>query len=294
MGPTWPNRFYLHAATVGRAATTTCRSGFGAPPTIWERMAERCSGHPQLLRRARCPGTRSRSPPRPSPATTPSRPRRIDHFFRDAARGQPAATSRSSIPTSRPTTATRPTTSRCARRSRQRLPRAGREPAVVALAAGDHLRRARRLLRSRGAAPDRRSAPRVPAARLPRAGDRRRARRCGGARWCRRRSSTSRSRRPWARASGSRAWARAWTPRAISRRASIPRGSPRRRRRRGRCPLIQVTASQVNAALAPPTTPARAGRRHRRSPPCPPGWWTPVHGKSACAAGCDTRRSWTW
>ena len=42
---------------------------------------------------------------------------------------------------------------------------------------------------------DRRSESRISPAGLPRAGDRRRAARCGAARWCRRRSSTCRSRR---------------------------------------------------------------------------------------------------
>jgi phospholipase C len=41
MGPTWPNRFYLHATTSeGRWQNDPI--GFGGPPTIWERMAERC------------------------------------------------------------------------------------------------------------------------------------------------------------------------------------------------------------------------------------------------------------
>ena len=41
MGPTWPNRFFLHATTAaGRHVNHPM--GFGAPPTVWDRMAERC------------------------------------------------------------------------------------------------------------------------------------------------------------------------------------------------------------------------------------------------------------
>jgi phospholipase C len=41
MGPTWPNRFFLHATTAaGRHVNHPM--GFGGPSTVWDRMAERC------------------------------------------------------------------------------------------------------------------------------------------------------------------------------------------------------------------------------------------------------------
>ena len=41
MGATWPNRFYLHAAT-SNGRKTNVDWGPGEPVTVWERMAERC------------------------------------------------------------------------------------------------------------------------------------------------------------------------------------------------------------------------------------------------------------
>jgi phospholipase C len=41
MGPTWPNRFYLHAAT-SQGVRTNAPLGFGGPPTIWQRLRQRC------------------------------------------------------------------------------------------------------------------------------------------------------------------------------------------------------------------------------------------------------------
>lgn len=41
MGPTWPNRYYLHAATAA-GHKTNVPMGFASPPTVWERLADRC------------------------------------------------------------------------------------------------------------------------------------------------------------------------------------------------------------------------------------------------------------
>jgi phospholipase C len=41
MGPTWPNRFYLHATTA-QGHQSNQPLGLDAPPTLWDRLAERC------------------------------------------------------------------------------------------------------------------------------------------------------------------------------------------------------------------------------------------------------------
>ena len=41
MGPTWPNRYYLHAATAD-GHKINLPMGLTPPPTIWERLADRC------------------------------------------------------------------------------------------------------------------------------------------------------------------------------------------------------------------------------------------------------------
>ncbi|HSY38998.1 MAG TPA: alkaline phosphatase family protein, partial [Polyangia bacterium] len=41
MGPTWPNRYYLHAATAA-GHKTNLPMGLNPPPTVWQRLAERC------------------------------------------------------------------------------------------------------------------------------------------------------------------------------------------------------------------------------------------------------------
>jgi phospholipase C len=41
MGPTWPNRFYLHAAS-SNGRINNLDVGSGEPLSVWERMAERC------------------------------------------------------------------------------------------------------------------------------------------------------------------------------------------------------------------------------------------------------------
>ena len=210
MGPTWPNRFYLHAATAD-GHKTNLPMGLSPPPTIWERMADRCWTAKNYYS-SKLPWYSLAFPAKSFSGDDAVTPETLDHFFADAAAAI-AAQPRDHRPRlrgERRPPAPRPRAVRGVRR--QRLPGDGGEPAVVALAAGRDLRRARRLLRSRGPARDRRSESRVSPAGLSRAGDRRRAARCGGARWCRRRSSTCRSRRRWGRASGSPAWGGEWTP----------------------------------------------------------------------------------
>src|SRR5947209_14461859 len=41
MGPTWPNRYYLHAATAG-GHKKNVPMGLAPPPTVWERLADQC------------------------------------------------------------------------------------------------------------------------------------------------------------------------------------------------------------------------------------------------------------
>ena len=114
MGPTWPNRFYLHAGTATGKRTNVpmgCRrhrrSGSG-----WLTGA----GPGRTTIRARSPGIRSRSRPTASRATTRwSRSQLIISIVTPPPVG--CRTSRSSIPTSLSTTATRPTTWVYARRS---------------------------------------------------------------------------------------------------------------------------------------------------------------------------------
>ncbi|MES1209186.1 MAG: alkaline phosphatase family protein [Pseudomonadota bacterium] len=41
MGPTWPNRYYLHAATAA-GHKKNVPMGLAPPPTVWERLADQC------------------------------------------------------------------------------------------------------------------------------------------------------------------------------------------------------------------------------------------------------------
>ena len=49
MGPTWPNRFYVHAAT-SNGQTTNRPMGLDAADTIWDRLAEQLPLRQELLR----------------------------------------------------------------------------------------------------------------------------------------------------------------------------------------------------------------------------------------------------
>ena len=194
MGPTWPNRFYLHAATAD-GHKTNLPMGLSPPPTIWERMADRCWTAKNYYS-SKLPWYSLAFPAKSFSGDDAVTPETLDHFFTRRRARASCRTSRSSIPTSRPTTATRPTISRCARRSspastgRWRRARSGRARCWWCMfdehgGFFDHVAAAR----------DRRSEPGVSPARASACRRSSPGRWCGGARWCRRRSSTSRSRR---------------------------------------------------------------------------------------------------
>ncbi len=85
MGPTWPNRFYLHAATSGGQRGNS-PMGFGAPPTIWERMAERCQETKNYFA-GPAPWYAAGFPAKAFSGNDAVTPARIEEFFRDAAAG---------------------------------------------------------------------------------------------------------------------------------------------------------------------------------------------------------------
>jgi phospholipase C len=84
MGPTWPNRDFLHATT--SAGQTNLPMGFDAPPTIWERLALQCrsvkhyAAGPVLWYVVGFP-TKMLS------GNAPFEPGHIEDFFRDARSG---------------------------------------------------------------------------------------------------------------------------------------------------------------------------------------------------------------
>jgi phospholipase C len=181
MGPTWPNRFYLHACS-----SNGQKENFPEPflETLWHRCDDAGIVQPLLLHRravgrGRVPAgadgvgqaRRQRRRLQPQRHPEPELARPVLQRLRD--RGP--AELRDHRPRlhleRRPPVAQHP-----ARADPHRLDLQGarREPGLAKDPAGHHLRRARRLLRPRPAARDRRRGPRVQAARLPRAepGDR--------------------------------------------------------------------------------------------------------------------------
>ncbi len=86
MGQTWPNRFYLHAATSGGRRENR-PLWLNTPPTIWDRMALKCrsvkqyAAGPVLWSTVAFPG-QSLS------GNTPYQSGGIEDFFRDARTGQ--------------------------------------------------------------------------------------------------------------------------------------------------------------------------------------------------------------
>jgi len=85
MGPTWPNRFYLHAATAeGRKDNVPM--GLSAPPTIWEQMAVRCLPAKNYYAGA-LPWYSAAFPSKSFSGNDAMVPEPIDHFFADAAAG---------------------------------------------------------------------------------------------------------------------------------------------------------------------------------------------------------------
>ena len=171
MGPTWPNRFYLHAATAD-GHKTNLPMGLSPPPTIWERIADRCWTAKNYYS-SRLPWYSLAFPAKSFSGDDAVTPRRWTTSSRDAAAASlPTRRSSTRLRGERRPSAPRPRAVRGVRG--ERLPGDGGEPQLVTLAARRQLRRARRLLRSRG--PPETDDPNPEFRQLaPRAGDRRRA-----------------------------------------------------------------------------------------------------------------------
>jgi phospholipase C len=85
LGPTWPNRFYLHATTSqGRQANRPF--GVDAPLSVWERMAQRCCSGRNYAAGA-VPWYAAAFPGRMFSGETALVPGKIEDFFRDARAG---------------------------------------------------------------------------------------------------------------------------------------------------------------------------------------------------------------
>jgi phospholipase C len=85
MGPTWPNRFYLHAATAD-GIKTNLPMGLAPPPTIWERMADRCWTAKNYYS-SRLPWYSLAFPAKSFSGNDALTPETLDHFYADAAAG---------------------------------------------------------------------------------------------------------------------------------------------------------------------------------------------------------------
>jgi phospholipase C len=85
MGPTWPNRFYLHAAT-SQGRKTNKPMGLSAPPTVWEQMAARCQPAKNYYAGS-IPWYSVAFPAKSFSGQDAVVPEPIDRFFADAASG---------------------------------------------------------------------------------------------------------------------------------------------------------------------------------------------------------------
>ena len=85
MGPTWPNRYYLHAATAS-GHKTNLPMGLNPPPTVWQRLAEHCIPASYYYAGS-IPWYSVTFPANSFSGDDPVAPQTIDHFFSDAARG---------------------------------------------------------------------------------------------------------------------------------------------------------------------------------------------------------------
>ena len=85
MGPTWPNRYYLHAATAA-GHKTNLPMGLDPPPTVWQRLADRCipAGYYYA---GNVPWYSVTFPANSFSGNDAVAPQTIDHFFTDAANG---------------------------------------------------------------------------------------------------------------------------------------------------------------------------------------------------------------
>jgi phospholipase C len=85
MGPTWPNRFYLHAATAD-GHKTNLPMGLSPPPTIWERMADRCWTGKNYYS-SKLPWYSIAFPAKSFSGDDAIVPETLEHFYKDAAAG---------------------------------------------------------------------------------------------------------------------------------------------------------------------------------------------------------------
>jgi phospholipase C len=85
MGPTWPNRFYVHAAT-SNGQTKNLPMGLDAADTIWDRLAEQCLFGKNYYAGG-VPWYSVAFPSKSFSGNDSMVPEPIDGFFRDAASG---------------------------------------------------------------------------------------------------------------------------------------------------------------------------------------------------------------
>jgi phospholipase C len=85
MGPTWPNRFYLHAAT-SQGRRENLPIGFDGPATIWERMADRCQATRNYFA-GPFPWYAAAFPAKATSGNDAVVPARIGQFYADALSG---------------------------------------------------------------------------------------------------------------------------------------------------------------------------------------------------------------
>jgi phospholipase C len=85
MGPTWPNRYYLHAATAA-GHKSNLPMGLDPPPTVWQRLADRCipAGYYYA---GSIPWYSVTFPANSFSGNDAVAPQTLDHFFTDAANG---------------------------------------------------------------------------------------------------------------------------------------------------------------------------------------------------------------
>jgi phospholipase C len=86
MGPTWPNRYYLHAAT-SDGRKTNLPMGLNPPPTVWQRLADRCVSAKNYYSGS-VPWYSVTFPVNSFSGNDALTPEPIDHFFTDADRGE--------------------------------------------------------------------------------------------------------------------------------------------------------------------------------------------------------------
>jgi phospholipase C len=86
MGPTWPNRYYLHAGTA-TGKKTNVPMGLSPPPTIWQRLADRCWTGKNYHSGA-IPWYSVAFPANSFSGDDAMVPEPMDHFYRDAAAGR--------------------------------------------------------------------------------------------------------------------------------------------------------------------------------------------------------------